>query len=301
MQNNAMKLCVAGLPICVDSADKAYFAARFADYERRDDRAPLMTMRTRLVDKIPVPHGDMLEVVDGVHIVRLTDGRICRYMYGDERDGCHGPILYMVMYTPDFFDVDIRLLASRNHPRFSQTDFEYMFTGGSFNNRLSYLGGGILHSSALAWNGQGVAFSAPSGTGKSTHTGLWRERFGEAVEMINDDKPAIYFDGEQPMICGTPWSGKTAINNNTIVPLKAIVFLERGDTNAIRRLDTVESMFHLTTQITRPYFDELLGMRLLDFSERLLACVPIYCLTCTISHEAVDTAFNAIFGEENVG
>ena len=34
-------------------------------------------------------------------------------------------------------------------------------------------------------------FSADSGTGKSTHTQLWLEHFGDRAYILNDDKPAI--------------------------------------------------------------------------------------------------------------
>jgi hypothetical protein len=129
---------------------------------------------------------------------------------------------------------------------------------------------------------------------------LWKEAFGDAVEIINDDKPAVYFEDGQAMLCGTPWSGKTDLNHNRTVPLRAIVFIERGETNAIRRLDTVESMYRLTGQIARPYYDEELGVQLLDFTEKLYAHVPVYCLTCNISRQAVETAFHAIFPQEEL-
>lgn len=293
-----MDLCIAGLPICVESADEAFFTERFAEYRRDDDREPMMVMRTRRLDAVPVPAGELVEQIKFVKVVRTPDGRFCRYVQSMYRDGREGPVLFAVYYTPDYAEVEIQLFNQRRHPIFSLTDYEYMYSGGAFQNRLATLGGGVLHSSSIAYNGQGIAFSAPSGTGKSTHTRLWKEVFGDAVEIINDDKPAIYFDGEQAMLCGTPWSGKTALNRNRVVPLRAIVFLERGEKNAIRRLNTVDSMFHLTTQIARPYYDETLGVHLLDFTERLLANVPIYCLTCNISRQAVETVFNEIFPQE---
>ena len=293
-----MDLCVAGLPIRVESADKAFFAKRFADYVRDDAREPVMVMRTRRVGEVRVPEGELVERIKNITVVRLADGRFCRYAHGVTPSGENGPVLFAIYFTPDYARVDIELFSGRHHPTFTLTDFEYMYTGISFQNRLSYLGGGVLHSSCLAYKGKGVAFSAHSGTGKSTHTGLWKEYFGDAVEIVNDDKPAIYFDGEQAMICGTPWSGKTALNRNLAVPLRAIVFIERGTENAVRRLDTVDSMLNLTTQIARPYYDESLGVRVLDFTERLLASVPIYGLACNISREAVETAYNAIFSQE---
>ncbi len=291
-----MDLCVAGLPICVESADAEFFSRRFAEYRRDDGCTPVLSMRTRRLEHIPVPEGEPVQRIKQVEIVRLADGRLCRYLRGKTADGSIGPVLFAITYTPDYAEVDIELFAGRRHPTFSLTDYEYMYTGASFHNRLATLGGGVLHSSSIAHNGQGIAFSAPSGTGKSTHTGLWKEVFGDAVEIINDDKPAIWFDGDRAMLSGTPWSGKTALNRNRTVPLRAIVFIERGEKNAIRRLDTVDSMLHLTSQICRPYYDEALGIRMLDFTERVQTNVPVYCLACNISHEAVMTVYNEIFG-----
>ena len=295
-----MDLCVAGLPICVESADKEFFTRRFAEYQRDDGRAPVLTIRTRRSEHIPVPVGEHIQTIKNVELVRLADGRICRYAHGKYADGRLGPVLFAITCAPDYAEVDIELLSTRRHPTFSLTDFEYMYTGVAFHNRLATLGGGVLHSSSIAYNGRGIAFSAPSGTGKSTHTGLWKEVFGDAVEIVNDDKPAVWFDGEQAMLSGTPWSGKTALNRNLAVPLSAIVFIERGEQNAIRRLDTVDSMFYLTSQICRPYYDEALGIKMLDFTERVQANVPVYCLTCNISHEAVMTVFNEIFSKEKL-
>ena len=42
------------------------------------------------------------------------------------------------------------------------------------------------------------------------------------------------------------------------------------------------------------------GEKLVEFGERLLANVPIYCLTCNISTEAVETVIKEIFPEEEI-
>ena len=287
-------LSIAGLPIRVESADKAYFQTRYADYVRTDNQPPVMEMRTRILDVVPVPQGELVSQVKGVRVLRTPDGRLCRFGQTPQ-----GEVTFAVYCTPAYEDVEIQFCASWKHPRFGLREMEYMYTGFSFQNRLSVLGGGVLHSSSLAWRGQGVAFSAYSGTGKSTHVGLWKERFGDDMQIINDDKPAIRFMPEGPMLCGTPWSGKTAQNCNRIVPLRAIVFIERGQENRIRRLDGVDAMLKLTSQIVRPYYDADLGVEILDFTQRVLESVPIYLLSCTISQEAVDVAFNAIFSEED--
>ncbi|MBQ8682934.1 MAG: hypothetical protein IJ518_00275 [Clostridia bacterium] len=291
-----MNLCIAGLPVRIESADKAWFAGRFADYIREDDRPPVMEMTVRVLETVCPPAGETVQQVKSVTLLRLADGRLCRF--GRDREG---RVPFALYYTPDYACVELHLWAERRHPVFTLRDWEYMYTGMAFQNRLTVLGGGVLHSSSLAWRGHGVAFSANSGTGKSTHVGLWKQHLGDEVTVINDDKPAIRFEGDMPVLYGTPWSGKTALNQNVHVPLRTIVFIERGETNHLRRLDTMDSYCRLSEQLIRSYYDSELGVKVLDFTDKLLAAVPVYALTCNISREAVETAVRGLFpGEECV-
>ena len=139
-------------------------------------------------------------------------------------------------------------------------------------------------------------------TGKGESIGNQVDLCREYIRLHYGDaeaEKAIVFEDEVPMLCGTPWSGKTSLNVNRKVPLKAIVFIERGQQNSIRRLDTLDSYFNLSSQIARPYYDAGVGEKMIEFAERLLATVPIYGLSCNISTEAVDTVVNEIFPEED--
>lgn len=49
----------------------------------------------------------------------------------------------------------------------------------------------LFHGSVIAVDNKGYLFTAPSGTGKSTHTRLWMERFKNRAYMVNDDKPLL--------------------------------------------------------------------------------------------------------------
>ena len=49
----------------------------------------------------------------------------------------------------------------------------------------------LFHGSVISVDGEAYIFTAKSGTGKSTHTRLWREYLGERAVMVNDDKPLI--------------------------------------------------------------------------------------------------------------
>ena len=65
----------------------------------------------------------------------------------------------------------------------------------------------LFHGSAIAVDGEGYLFTAHSGTGKSTHTRLWKQIFGDRAVMVNDDKPFLELTGNGVILHGSPWSG----------------------------------------------------------------------------------------------
>ena len=91
----------------------------------------------------------------------------------------------------------------------------------------------LIHGSAVAVDGEGYLFVAPSGTGKSTHVRLWCKAFAGRAVVINDDKPLLKCEEGRILACGSPWGGKHRLSTNISVPLKAVCFLERGKENRI--------------------------------------------------------------------
>lgn len=61
----------------------------------------------------------------------------------------------------------------------------------------------LFHSSAVSCQGRGYMFLGVSGTGKSTHSGLWLRHVGGS-ELLNDDNPVvrIHDGGEVRVIRG---------------------------------------------------------------------------------------------------
>lgn len=135
-----------------------------------------------------------------------------------------------------------------------------------------------MHGSAIAVDGQAYLFTAPSGTGKSTHTRLWREHFGERAIMVNDDKPLLRLEDNQVLACGSPWNGKHHLGNNIQAPLKGICFLERGETNAIRRVTPEAGFAYALKQTYRPDQPEL-AAKTIETLSAVVAQVPIYIMT----------------------
>lgn len=162
---------------------------------------------------------------------------------------------------------------------------------------LARFDGFFFHSSCFAFDGEGVLFTARSGTGKSTHTRLWRERFGERVRMINDDKPIIRRIDGAFYVCGTPWMGKSDIGQNLIAPVRAVVVLSRGEVNKADRVSP-SAVFRELMEATLLPRERADMARLLELYDGLFAQARLIHLKCDISGRAVDAAYRAIFGEE---
>lgn len=139
----------------------------------------------------------------------------------------------------------------------------------------------LFHGSAVAVDGETYLFAAPSGTGKSTHARLWRQLFGSRAVMVNDDKPFIHL-GAPCLVYGSPWDGKERLSTNTVLPLKAVCLLERGEENRIEPISPEEALPRLLQQA---YREEAMD-RILPLILRLADSVPLYRLRCNMEPEA---------------
>ena len=153
----------------------------------------------------------------------------------------------------------------------------------------------LFHGSCISVDGQGFLFTAKSGTGKSTHTRLWRELLGEKAVMVNDDKPILHVSESGVTVFGTPYNGKHRLGCNTSVPLTALCILERAAENSIVRITKDEAYAMLLQQVYRPQSSESLR-RTLMLIDRLAANTALYRLGCNMDISAAETAYNAMKG-----
>ena len=140
----------------------------------------------------------------------------------------------------------------------------------------------LFHGSTVALDGFAYLFTARCGTGKSTHTRLWRQVFPEA-RMVNDDKPFLELRDDGIIAHGSPWSGKHGLSSNISVPLKGICILERGPENRIRPISPEEAMAMLLTQ---GYCPQDRKEKFLDLTHSLANSVPLWHMECTKGPEA---------------
>ena len=151
----------------------------------------------------------------------------------------------------------------------------------------------LFHCSAVSVDGQAYLFTAPSGTGKSTHTALWREVFGERAVMVNDDKPLLKIENNRIYVYGTPWDGKHHISTNIKVPVKAVCLLGRGTENEIHR-ESFQAAYPCMLAQTYRADDAEKMKKTLELVNQFMAVVPVYSMKCTISKEAAQMAYDCM-------
>ena len=203
-------------------------------------------------------------------------------------------------------DCDIQILESEykieNWPTLSEEDAIYLESGFQFYKKLLSHNGTMIHASAIELDGKAYLFSGPSTVGKSTHTKLWQQIFGDRATVFNDDKPALRKMDDTWFAYGTPWCGKDGINKNMKVPLAGICFLKQGTENSIRRLNNVEAIGMLISQTHRNFKNTERLDLLLTLVDQLVREIPIYELTNRPEPEAARLSYETMRrGAEEAG
>ena len=203
---------------------------------------------------------------------------------------------------PEEKESDIRIFSVWDdlreiQPQLSDDDCEYLTTGASFYYQLANFDGLLLHSSAVIMDGKAYLFSAPCGTGKSTHTSLWIKAFGEdRVQLLNDDKPALRCIDGKWYAYGTPWSGKYDKNVNARAPLAGLCVLRRGEVNKIEPyggFSAVHALLEQTTRLKTPDYME----KMLELLDKLITAVPVWRMECNMELDAARLSHRVMSGE----
>ena len=108
-----------------------------------------------------------------------------------------------------------------------------------------------LHAAAVETDGKAIAFSGPSGVGKSTRARAWMEEFG--AQLINGDRPLI--DVRNLELYGVPWDGKEQCFRNVHYPLEAILEVRRSHTAYLRAMGFIQRRKLLLRQSFIPMWD----------------------------------------------
>ena len=156
----------------------------------------------------------------------------------------------------------------------------------------------ILHASFIRWQGRGILFSAPSGTGKSTQAGLWAKYMG--ADILNGDRAGIRQIEGQWRAYGLPYAGTSGIYRDEFAPISAIVILRQGPENVIRSMKMGEALRALLPEFSLLRWDGEFMNRAMDICAELLAGVPAYLLECRPDRGAVELLRDTILNEESL-
>ncbi len=153
----------------------------------------------------------------------------------------------------------------------------------------------LVHGSVIRCGNRGVAFLARSGVGKTTHTMLWKQVYGDSVQIINGDKPIVRFWEGKPFAYGTPWAGKEKMHTNTAVQLTDLCLIQRSEENAVISADPQAVLGDIFQQILIPDDPDAAG-RTLELLDAMLATCRVWIIRCNISPDAAILAHDTILG-----
>ena len=142
-------------------------------------------------------------------------------------------------------------------------------------------------------NGWGYAFIAKSGTGKSTHVGLWL-RYLPGCDLMNDDCPIVRIIDGTPYIYGGPWSGKTPCYRNVKAPLGAVTRIDRASANSIEKLNPVNAFANLLPACSSMKWDKRIFDNICNIVTKIVETTGIYILHCLPDKEAAIICNRAI-------
>lgn len=143
----------------------------------------------------------------------------------------------------------------------------------------------LMHASVIRNNGKGYLMTAPSGTGKSTHTRLWYDHI-PGCDLMNDDNPVVRVIGEEAIVYGSPWSGKTPCYRNIEAPIGGIVRLWQKPENSIRRMEALEAFTQLLPAMSNMKWDRRIYRGICDGVSALIRLRGMYALGCLPDAEA---------------
>ncbi len=144
----------------------------------------------------------------------------------------------------------------------------------------------VVHSASLLYRERTWLFSGRSGTGKSTHTNLWRDAWG--VALLNGDLNCLGLEEERVWVYGLPWCGTSGIATPQAHLLGGVVFLKQWREDLVQELTEAEKACLLSMRMVTPTWTAELLNRNLALSERIIRRCMAVRLCCTRKPEAAE-------------
>ena len=275
-----------------DSLDIARLLPSFSPFVSDDEGKPVMTMT---VGRSAAPDFSQLQ-----EIGQFDCGGANHGVYATA-DGCYrfeislpeangGTLSCCMEADADFSHCRATLTGSSDHEcQFGLNNaimMAFAFATAEMNTLL-------VHASVIRNGGYGYLFTAPSGTGKSTHTHLWYKHIAGS-DLMNDDNPVVRMKDGRCIVYGSPWSGKTPCYRNISAPVGAITRIEQAPVNEIERMQPIAAFAMMLPAVSSMKWDRRVYNVICDCIAALLPTTRIFLLRCRPDEEAARICHAAV-------
>ena len=218
-----------------------------------------------------------------------VSGAKCRFGVGE--DGCHYQMMGdSVVLRHDSREPDVVVCTAVA----DESLLRYVLWT-AYGMAALHRGAVPVHTSAVVCDGKAVLCLGESGTGKSTHTRLWRENIAGAF-LLNDDSPIVRAEADGIYAYGSPWSGKTPCFRQERYPVAALLRIVQRPENTIKRLGVVEAFAALQPSCPPVLaHDEGCMDMTVDFISKVVSRVPVFRLGCLPDADAARLSHDTIF------
>lgn len=254
------------------------------------DRCELFTLlvddNITPIDKSQRKHIDSFDTGNGITSVDTTADGGYQFVIND----INGRSCCMLQTNSNFTKAQCALNGTHDMRQFGLNNalmMLYAFRGSFFKTLL-------IHASTVRNNGYGYAFTAKSGTGKSTHTALWMQHI-DGCDLMNDDNPIVRVIDGKAFIYGSPWSGKTPCYRNIKAPLGAITKIERAKENRVERVRPTIAFTIILPACSSMKWDKTIYGNTYNTVISLIEAIPsVNILYCLPDEEAARVCHKAI-------
>lgn len=275
---------IAGIKICIKHVNSGKFK-RMKPFESVFETKPDIEIKFRSSGSFAVRNYVTLEH-DGISwYVENTPESILASVFLKKT----GRTEYVIEADHNWSDITISYLHGTKE---AEQAFCYFLGNFIISNKIIHNNGFVLHASSVSYDGKGLVFTAPSGTGKSTHAAMWKKYYKASI--LNDDCPIIKIESGKAIIHGTPWSGAKSRAMQASSPLSAIIILEQAGQNTIRELTNEEAIPLFLPRVFLPYQNPALMDAVMQNVENAIESVPKYLLKCRADREATELVYQCI-------
>ena len=280
---------IGGL-LCTITGDDEVVGDNYAPFQRENAAAPLLfELAVQTTSKPPsVAEWQMIDEYadDSNRFVAYKQGdklRLVDYLPGHEQ-----PI--SVVECNEQFNQNTLWLLNTNYTRMALDNAMmlcYTCAGALRHDTL------LIHSSVVVHGGIAYLFLGKSGTGKSTHTGLWLQHIPH-THRLNDDNPVIKIENNEVVVYGSPWSGKTACYLDERYPVGAFVRLWQAPHNKINHLKAAMSFASLLPTVSILPCSAAVGVGVRKALTQVVEQSSVYRLECLPDEAAAQLSFKTI-------